>query len=410
MKNNDKKMLFGIGIVFLFLATVGFSYAYFSNAIANNEVKDQVVETGTLKLTYTDGAEIVMSNIKPGDTISKTIYVANTGTLDAVYNLVWQELNNEITNDEMSIEGFCVKKNSTTNEEDGLCGFFSSVINENIIEKKITIEPNIVHEYDLTIKFKDTQADQNYNQGKKFSGVLGVEEYVSSQFEKDSWTTIVTNVRNGNILDYNLGDTKEVDLGDLGKHNVRIANTSTPSECSTEGFSQTACGFVLEFEDIIEQKYMNNGFISSGGWPASEIYTYVTDTIYNNFPTDLKNAVIDTTVVSGHGTTDTSNFTSIDKVYLLAPKEIYTLWNDSYDSAKELTRQLDYYSSKNVNVGRYAAAIKKYGPVFPTAFAWWLRSANTFMGGTFFSVTGDGNPANYTASAKNGISPAFRIG
>ena len=30
--------------------------------------------------------------------------------------------------------------------------------------------------YDLTITFKDTNEAQNYNQGKKFSGVLGIKE------------------------------------------------------------------------------------------------------------------------------------------------------------------------------------------------------------------------------------------
>ena len=410
MKTNTKTTLLFI-MSFALIAIISVSYAYFTAAIVNNEVKDQVVTTGTLSLRYVDGAEVVMQNIKPGDTITKTVYVANTGTLDAVYNLVWQELTNEITNDEMLIEGTCTRMNATTEAEDGTCeGVDSTAIAKNIIKKKITIEPSIVHKYNLTITFIDTSDDQNYNQGKKFSGVLGVEEYVPSQFEKDSWTTIITNVKNGNISDYNLGDTKEVDLGDLGKHNVRIANTSTPSECSTEGFSQTACGFVLEFEDIIDQKQMNNDYISTGGWPASEIYTYVTDTIYNKFPADLKDSIIDTTVVSGHGTKDSSNFTSIDKVYLLAPKEIYSLWNDSYDSAKDLTRQLDYYTSKNVTKGNYSGAIKKYGTTFITAEEWWLRSANSFMGGTFYGVSDSGKSVNYTANFKNGISPAFRIG
>lgn len=177
MKDNDKKMLFGIGIVFLFLASLGFTYAYFSNAIANNEVKDQVVETGTLSLRYVDGAEIVMQNIKPGDTITKTVYVANTGTLDAVYNLVWQELTNEITNDEMLIEGTCTRMNATTEEVDGTCdGITSNAISSKTIKNKVIIEPYIVHQYDLVITFKDTNAAQNYNQGKKFGGVLGVEE------------------------------------------------------------------------------------------------------------------------------------------------------------------------------------------------------------------------------------------
>lgn len=411
MKYKDKKMLFGIGIVFLFLATVGFSYAYFTSTLVNKDVKNQIVETGTLQLTYTDGAEVVMQNMKPGDTITKTVYVANTGTFDVVYNLVWQELNNEIEKGEMSIEGICMKTDSTSEKNVGVCGLVSSVIAEDIINKKITIEPNITHEYELTITFKDTKADQNYNQGKKFSGVLGVEEYVSSQFEKDSWSTIITNVRNGNISDYNLGDTKEVDLGDLGKHNVRIANTSTPSECSTEGFSQTACGFVLEFEDIIVNKAMHNDtIISTGGWPASDIYTYVTDTLYNAFPTEIKDAIIDTTVVSGHGPGVTTNFTSRDKIYLLAPNEIYGSWDNPYDSAKDLTRQLEYYNIKKVTRSNYFGAIKKSGPVFATAQEWWLRSANTLFNGSFYGIGSDGNLISYTSNATNGVSPAFRIG
>ncbi len=136
MKDNDKKMLFGIGIVFLLLAIVGFTYAYFSNAIVNNEVKDQVVETGNLSLRYVDGAEIVMQNIKPGDAITKTVYVANTGTFDAMYNLIWQELTNEIIKNEMLIKGTCTRINGTTKEIDGTCeGIDEDAIISNTIKK-----------------------------------------------------------------------------------------------------------------------------------------------------------------------------------------------------------------------------------------------------------------------------------
>ena len=176
----DKKMLYGIGIVFLFLATVGFSYAYFTASIANKDVKDQVVETGTLELTYTDGAEIKMLNIKPGQTITKKVTVKNTGTLDTAYNLVWQELNNTITNDEMVISATCKRLNGEV-EEESCEGVDETPIKENIIKKNISIEPGITHEYNVTITFKETNAVQNYNQGKTFSGVLGINEYNTSE-------------------------------------------------------------------------------------------------------------------------------------------------------------------------------------------------------------------------------------
>ena len=59
-----------------------------------------------------------------------------------------------------------------------------------------------------------------------------------NSFSTDSWKTIIKAVKNNNISKYNVGDTKEVDLGTTyGTHTIRIANMSTPSECSTSGFS-----------------------------------------------------------------------------------------------------------------------------------------------------------------------------
>ena len=176
----DKKMLFGITIVFLFLASIGFSYAYFASTIVQKDVKEHVVTTGTLSLKYVDGEEIRMENIKPATTITKTVYVTNTGTLNTSYNLVWQQLINEITNDEVVIEGTCTRMNGTTEEVDGTCdGIENTPIKKLKIKENISIEPNIVHKYDLTITFKEINSDQNYNQDKNFSGVIGINEYKS---------------------------------------------------------------------------------------------------------------------------------------------------------------------------------------------------------------------------------------
>ena len=177
--NKDKKMLFGIGIAFLFLATVSLSYAYFTATITNKDVKDQIVTTGTLQLTYTDGPEIVMNNIKPGATITKEVSVKNTGTLNTSYNLVWQELANEIINDEMVIEATCTRYNGDTVE--GTCESLTSTPIKRIkIKENVSIEPNIIHKYNITITFKETNVDQNYNQGKSFTGTLGINEYVEN--------------------------------------------------------------------------------------------------------------------------------------------------------------------------------------------------------------------------------------
>ena len=229
----------------------------------------------------------------------------------------------------------------------------------------------------------------------------------NSTFEYDTWSEIVANVKAKKISQYNVGDTKSVNLGTYGTHTLRIANTSTPSECSTSGFSQTACGFVLEFADIITTHKMNDTSTNVGGWPASSMYTFVNNDIYNAIPSEIKNAIIDTTAVSGHGKSDTKNFTSTDKLYLLAPREIWSDFSQEFDTAKDLTRTLDYYTAQGVTTSSYSGAIKKNGS---SAANWWHRSAYSNYSNYFHYVNFSG-AHNYTYSdTAYGVSPAFRLG
>ena len=259
-----------------------------------------------------------------------------------------------------------------------------------------------------------------------FVGNIDVDgEYIPKvnpvSFATDSWETIITAVKENNISKYNVGDTKEIDMGTYGTHTLRIANTSTPSECSGTGFSQTACGFVLEFADIITTHNMNpageyNGTQYSnghniGGWPNSSMRTFVNNDIYNSLPSDLKNGIIDTTVVSGHGSTSgETNFTSTDKLYLLSTAEVWAQGSSNtieYDTARDVTRQLDYYKNLGTSTSNYSGAIKKNGT---SASTWWLRAAysNTTTG--FFRVIFNGDWRYDSATGTYGVAPAFRLG
>ena len=403
----DKKILFGTFIALLLLLTTGLSYAWFSASISGNEnAKNVVVEAGTLSLVYTDGPEIKAQNIKPGWSTTKEVSVKNTGTLDTNYNIIWQSLTNEITNNEMVISATCQRLNSAGTVE-GTCEPISqAAISDMTIAKKINIEAGITHKYTFTILFKETNSDQNNNQGKGFNGVLGIEEYKAPDFATDSWSTIIANVKAGNGSEYKVGSTKTVDMGKYGTHTLRVANTSTPSECSTTGFSQSACGFVLEFADIITTYIMFDKNID-GGWPASDMYPFVNQNIYNAIPSEIKNTIIDTTVVSGHGNSGETNFTSTDKLYLLSPKEIYTDFSDDADTAKDLTRTLDYYTSIGITTSNSSGAIKKNGT---SASKWWLRAAVTVMPDAFFNVNDNGGLTENRADSTYGVSPAFRLG
>ena len=234
---------------------------------------------------------------------------------------------------------------------------------------------------------------------------------VPNSFSTDSWKTIIKAVKNNNISKYNVGDTKAIDMGSYGTHTLRVANMSTPSECSTSRFSQTACGFVLEFADIITTHTMNDTYTNVGGWPATSMRIFVNNDIYNLLPSDLKNGIIDTTVVSSYGSEDSSNFTSTDKLYLLSPTEIWSDWKSNsgsnYDTARDVTRQLDYYKNEGVTTSNYSKAIKFYNS---TDDWWWLRSARSIADYSFYNVYYYGGWSYDSATDTYGVSPAFRIG
>ena len=664
----DKKMYVLVVISILF-TVVGVSLAFFSlNIIGNDTAKYNKITTGDLELVFTDDNEVSLDGAFPGDSIIKTISVKNTGTKEVSYNIVWQELLNEITNNELVIDGTCKNLNSS-NTEDGTCSAISKkAVKEGNITSNIPIKPGYTQEYEVKITFIDTGRLQNYNKNKSFKGKLGLTEssaktiyctfdgeltqgaeyvngqytyrymqehdatawnnitsdgwgviltdkdstdpvtselctyindkplvsmsymsygsqatsinaknyntsnvtnmygtfsntvietlslnsfntssvtsmqgmfgrtqatfidlssfdtnsvinmggmfagsqatsldlssfdtnnvtnmsamfyvsanlktiYVSDKFDiskvtnsesmfnnctnlvggagtaydstktnktyaridggtsspgyftkkpaepnsfaTDSWDTIAYAVRTNNLSKYNVGNTKDIDLGTTyGTHPVRIANMSTPSECSTSGFSQSACGFVLEFADIIATHNMNPSGTYNGttyeagwnkdGWLASSMYTFVNNDIYNALPSELQNIIIDTTVVSSHGSEDTANFISTDKLYLLSGKEIYTDFLTSstaeYDTSKDLTRTLDYYINIGSTISNYRVAAKKNGT---NNGIWWLRTASSANNFAFSRVYTRTALNYYRADELEGVSPAFRIG
>lgn len=206
---------------------------------------------------------------------------------------------------------------------------------------------------------------------------------------------------------YQVGNTKTVDMGTLGTHTIRIANL-TPCDGSLE--SETACGVVLEFADIITTRRMNSYYTNVGGWPATSMRDYLKNNVYNALPSALQSAIIDTKVVSGHGSTaGETNFTTTDKLYLLSTAEVWENGSSTtinYDTARDSTRQLDYYKNLVVSTDNYSGAIKQYNG---SNTNWWLRAPDSCFTGYFYNVRTYGGWGNISADYIYGVSPAFRI-
>lgn len=147
---------------------------------------------------------------------------------------------------------------------------------------------------------------------------------------------------------------------------------------------------------------------------------YSSTGLLSKMPSDLRSNIINTTVVSGlssYGSNSTTKITTTDKIYLLAPHEIWEDVDgnpnggpDFYDNAYNDTRQTDYYQSIGITSSSYSGAIKKYSN--GTAAVWWLRNAIAPNTEIFALVWSNGNLSNVATSTNSeyGVSPAFRIG
>ena len=264
-------------------------------------------------------------------------------------------------------------------------------------------------------KYNSSYVDKTYahiDGGTSNPGYFTDVKNKPSTFSTDSWSTIISSVKVNNKRGYKVGDTKEIDLGTYGTHTLRVANISKSDSCGNSEYSESGCGFVIEFADIITNRVINSTSTTKGSWSATTIRTFVNNDIYNLLPTDLKNGILNTNVITGHGNSESNNSTSTDKLYLLSPIEIYGSVSTTYDSAINVTNQLDYYKQNNVSLKSYDSAIKNTVVSGGTgsANAWWTRTPAQIMDGQFMMVTDTGNLYSTYLTQELGVSPAFRIG
>ncbi len=233
--------------------------------------------------------------------------------------------------------------------------------------------------------------------------------YKPKSFAEDSWEIIsrvakscVNNVEN---CPYKVGNTKTVKVNG-NEFTVRLANLKAPSECNDSDFSQSACGFVVEFQDVIDHHSMNKNRLDSGGWRDCAMRTYLNNDIYNLLDDELKKVISEVPIISGSGKRNKENYVSKDKLYLLSTAEVYEVdesaSSEIYDTERGKTRQLDYYNIKGVTTSNYDNARKND--------IYWLRSVPDNDYTDFYAVSFDGFWLSGDSVAGVGISPAFRIG
>ena len=173
IKKKQKRVMVYVMIISL-ICVVGVSYAFFTAGMSSETSTTVRVDAGTMKITYSGGANINLAGIYPKDDVwaTKTITVTGNNTTDAemYYKLTLVVDSNTFkTDDPLQYE--LVSTNTSTNGE-VIPTISKTDLTENSIELgsgKFAKANNAKHTYLLKIYYPKKTTSQNANQGAAFS-------------------------------------------------------------------------------------------------------------------------------------------------------------------------------------------------------------------------------------------------
>ena len=197
-KNKIKLVVLALAVVMLVTSA---SYAWFAATVRNDGTPESnIVTTGNMEITYSDGQIIgTPSNMIPGQSITKSFTVRNTGSVETQYVIYLSEVINTF-NPASDLE---YKLEYTSTNGYATNGFVTApTIATSINNVAQSIGVNELHEYTLTIRFKETNLIQDDNKGKRFEAKLQINQY---QYASQTITFHLNNGEDDTTLEKDLG-------------------------------------------------------------------------------------------------------------------------------------------------------------------------------------------------------------
>ena len=180
MKNKKIIILSIVGFLLLVSIVVATSYAYFTaNVSGNKDTNNVVITNGVMSLEYKDGDEINLANAVPGNSVSKTFTVKNTGNVSTNYTIYFSELSNKFADKTDLVY-------TLTSSDGGKNVAQTQVPSTNdAMVSNYAIDAGKTHTYTLTITFLNKDENQNDNMNVSFSTKVSInetKEYVETEY------------------------------------------------------------------------------------------------------------------------------------------------------------------------------------------------------------------------------------
>lgn len=178
--SRNKRVIALILTVTLIVIIGAVSYAYLPKLDLANEPENSLASTATLKLKYTDCASTniedcanISADLYPGDSITKTFEVENTGTKDIKYTIFFRELENTFKNGDLV---YTLENMNTGNVLISNRPVPEGSLTNTLIKSGEVVTVENKNQYKLTITFLNRDYEQSDNYGATFSLKLKIDE------------------------------------------------------------------------------------------------------------------------------------------------------------------------------------------------------------------------------------------
>ena len=176
----------------------------------------------------------------------------------------------------------------------------------------------------------------------------------------DSWEEIIAAGEDGTYIDkYQIGDTKELDLGEEGVIEMELVafDADELADGSGKAHMTWIAKNLLNTEHVMNERNTNEG-----GWPASDMCVWLQDSILPLFPDTVRSNIKEVKKYS-YSYSDEGTISSSDKIWIPSSREVFGEDNSDEDSGPEY---LTAFSDAASRIKRRAGE----------PYWWWLRTAS----------------------------------
>ena len=202
---------------------------------------------------------------------------------------------------------------------------------------------------------------------------------------EDSWATILANENPS--ATYSIGDIKSITINNE-PHLMQIVGFGVDDKTSG---GKAKISWLMK--DLLTTTHRMNATDSNAdGWPATEMRTWLRDTILPTIDSSIRSHIVDVNKTY-YDYTDKTTETSSDNIWLASAREIFG--GTSYESSGPDYTTL--FIDQTSRIKKCSGEAKVY----------WLRSASSSLAGGFRSVGSDGSVGSNNAGSAHGVCVGF---